>query len=268
MDETKEIEIDLRKVFYMMRTKIVFILLATVIFAVAAGCFTHFFIKPTYTANIKMLAYSNTDRVSTDASISNNEIDASQQLVNTDIYVLTSNTVLNQVAADLGLNVSAASLRNMITCTQVEDAFAFQVDVKTKDANLSAQIANSIAKIAPTEISNITKAGGVEVVDLAEVPSKPSSPNTKKNIIIGALAGFLLSFAGFFIYEMFDTTITNTKDLERDFNIPVLGTIPKLEEVEKTSNSDDGTSILKDIQKPSDSLLENIQAMKGDAKND
>jgi capsular polysaccharide biosynthesis protein len=266
MDETKEIDIDLRKIFYMMRTKLVFILLATILFAVAAGCFTHFFIKPTYTADIKLIAYSNTDRVSTDSSISNTEIDAATQLVNTDIYVLESNTVLDLVIEDLNLNLTTSSLKGMISASQIEGTFGFQVNVSSNDPDLSAKIANSIAKIAPDEIARITNAGGVEVVDTAVAPKSPSSPNTKKNILMGALAGFVLSFLGFFVYEMFDTTITNTKDLEREFNIPILGTIPKLEEVEASSNDSDDTT--NSVGKPSNALLENIQAMKGDAKND
>jgi capsular polysaccharide biosynthesis protein len=265
MDETKEIDIDLRKIFYMMRTKLVFIVLATILFAVAAGCFTHFFIKPTYTADIKLLAYSNTDRVTTDSSISSTEIDAATQLVNTDIFILESNTVLELVISDLNLNLSTGSLKGMISASQIEGTFGFQVNVSSTDPELSAKIANSIAKIAPSEIARITNAGGVEVVDKATKPKSPSSPNTKKNIMMGALAGFVLSFLGFFVYEMFDTTITNTKDLEREFNIPILGTIPKLEAIEKTSGSDsqDNSTV-----KPSNTVLENIQAMKGDAKND
>lgn len=272
MDETKEIDIDLRKIFYMMRTKLVFIFLATILFAVAAGCFTHFFISPTYSASIKMYAYSNTDRVSTDSSISQTELNTAQELVNTDIYILESDTVLDMVAEDLGLNSSASTLRSMISANQVEGTIAFQVTVNSKDPELSAKIANSIAKIAPDEIARIANAGGVEVIDYAKVPSNPSSPNTKKNILIGALAGFVLSFAGFFVYEMFDTTITNAKDLEREFEIPILGTIPKLEEIEKndsgSDNSNTSNDILNSIGKPSETLLENIQAMKGDAKND
>ncbi|MFR5876220.1 MAG: YveK family protein [Eubacterium sp.] len=273
MDETKEIDIDLRKIFYMMRTKLIFIVLATVLFAVAAGCFTHFFIAPTYSATIKMYAYSDADRVSTDSSITQTQLNTAQELVSTYIYILKSDTVLKLVASDLGLNTSPGALKSMIDANQVEGTIAFQVTVNSKDPELSAKIANSIAKIAPDEIARIVNAGGVEVIDLASVPQSPSSPNTRKNIMIGALAGFVLSFAGFFVYEMFDTTITNTKDLEREFDIPILGTIPKLEEIERSTStnnnkSDFSNDILKPIGKPSDTLLENIQALKGDAKND
>lgn len=274
MEETREIDIDLRKIFYMMRTKVIYILVVTVFAGAVAGCYTHFFIDPTYSASIKLFAYSNTDRVSTDASISNQEFAASRDIVNTDIYILQSDSVIEMVIEDLGLNTSVGAVKSMISASQIPDTIAFQVTVNSKDPNLSAKIANSIAKIAPTEVARIVNAGGISVIDYAKVPTSPSSPNTKKNIMMGLLAGFAVSFAIFFIYELFDSTITEAKDLEREFEIPILGTIPRLEAVERTDNAgsvsveSNEDNIFKDMGKPSSGLLESIQSVKGDIDND
>ena len=269
MDETREIDIDLRKIIYMMRTKIIFVVLITILAGVLSGCFTHFFIDPTYSATVNLFVYSNTDRVTVNQSINKNELDASQDLVGTYVYIIQRDTVLDKVAQDLNLG-TAKDIRGMVKASSVEGTLAFQVTVTTKDPNLSAKIANAIAKIAPEEIVRVVKAGGVEVIDYAKVPTAPSSPNLKKNIIIGALAGFILSFAAFFIYEIFDSTITNAKDLENEFEIPVLGTIPRLEEVEPKTpqNNNPLPSALPEAPKPSASVLQNIQSMKGGAKND
>ena len=272
MEETKELDIDLRKIIYMLRTKIVFILLITIFGGIAAGAFTHFFIDPTYSATVKFYVQNSSDTVSTSSTVDLNKLDAAEKLVNFCIYVIKTDTVLEKVAEDLQLS-SESALKNMITTTPVENTMAFQVTVKSKDANLSAKVANSIAKIAPEEIVRIVNGGGVSVIDYAKVPTTPSSPDIKKNTLIGALAGFILSFAAFFIYEVFDTTITNAKDLERVFEIPILGTVPRLESIEEatdsTSNNSDSTGTFDDsLPKPSSALLENIQAMKGDSKNE
>ena len=271
MEETREIDIDLQKIFYMLRTKIVFILLITVLGSIAAGAFTHFFIEPTYSATVKFYVQNSSDTVSTSSSINSQELDAAEKLVNFCIYVMKTDTVLDKVAQDVELN-SGERLSRMITTTAIENTMAFQVTVRSKSANQSAKIANSIAKIAPKEIVRIVKGGGVSVIDYAKVPKRPSSPNTKKNVLVGALAGFILSFAAFFLIELFDTTITNAKDLERVFDIPILGNIPKLESVESNVNDRSALSESKypDIPepavRPSNTVLENIQSMKGDAK--
>ena len=276
MEETREIDIDLRKILYMMRTKIVFIGIITVIFGITAGLYTHFFIAPTYQTSISLCVYNNPDRVTTDQTITQSEISAAQQLVGTYMFALKSDLVLDKVAEELKLG-SGSNIRGFIETSSEAGTFAFTVKVTGKDPTMCANIANAIAKVAPTETTKVVKSGALSVIDTAKVPGSPISPNLRKNILVGIAVGFALSFAGFFIYEMFDSTITNVKDLARDFDLPVLGTVPMLESVEPASDSDEDTKDGADttaakpkdpVPKPSSALLENIQNMKGDAKND
>ena len=280
MDETKEIDIDLRKILYMMRTKMIFIVLITIIFGTSAGLYTHFFIAPMYSTTISMCVYNNPDRVTTDQTASAGDIDAAQRLVATYMFALKSDMVLDQVAKEVNLS-SASNIKSAITTEEEEGTFAFKVNVYGRDPQLCVDIANAIAKIAPVETAKVVKSGGIAIIDTAKLPTSPVSPNLKKNILIGLAIGFALSFAGFFVYEMFDSTITNAKDLEREFEIPVLGTVPMLEAVERNegeSGDGENTSAVvkekpleapqKPITKPSSALLENIQSMKGDSKND
>lgn len=224
----KEIEVDLGKIFYMLKKRIIFIILGTLITAVLAGGITEFFIEPKYSTSCTMYVYSNADRVSTDSSIASGEITASQQLVNTYIVVLESDTVLDAVIEELDLNISTTQLLNMISCQQLNETEIFSVTVTSENAALAADIANAIADIAPDVIVDTIKAGGVSVIDYAKVPTAPSSPSFRRNIAIGAVVGLAVTFIAFFVYELFDTTITTEKDLEREFEIPILGSIPRL----------------------------------------
>lgn len=213
----------------MLKKRIIYIILGTLITAVLAGCITEFFITPTYTASCTLYVYSNTDRVSTDSSIGQGELTASQQLVNTYIVVLESDFVLDEVAQNLDLNMTASQLRSMVDCAQINETEIFSVTVTSTSPALAADIANAIADVAPDAIVETIKAGGVSVIDYAKVPSAPSSPNFKLNILIGAMVGLVVTFLVFFIRELFDTTVTEEADLEREFeNIPVIGTIPRL----------------------------------------
>lgn len=275
MDETREIDIDLRKVFYMMRTKVIFIVLITIAGAVAAGAFTHFFIAPTYSATAKFYVYSNPNTIVSDNNyMSSSEINATEDLISTYVHLLKSNTVLDKVAEELNLG-SASAISRYISASRVGETLLFQVTVTTTDPEFSAKIANAIAKVAPDEIVRIVNAGGANVVDYAKVPRSPSSPDTKKNITIGAAAGFVVSFLMFFIYELFDTTITNAKDIEREFEIPVLGTVPRLDAVSRPGygeNNDSGSadsSKSNPLPKPRASgvRLDGNKSVKEDKKN-
>lgn len=244
MEENREIEIDLRAIFFTLRKKIIFMILIAMIFGAVAGCYTNFFVQPKYTATITLCAYNDNNRISTDGSITTSEIDASQSLVNTYIEILKSNTFLEKVADDIDYDLTASALKGMISCGQVEDTFIFKVQVTSTDAKEATDIANALAEICPDEIIRIINAGSIQIVDFAKQPTSASSPNLKKIVAIALLAGFALSFAFFFIKEIFNTTINDEKDLEKEFDIPVLGTIPRLLPVDSsaTDNSSVGSS--------------------------
>ena len=257
-----------------MRNKFVIILVVTLAAAVLSGLFTHFAITPQYSSTVKMYVYSNSDRISTDSSISSSELDASQELINTYIYILKSDTVLEAVMKDLNIDdISLGQLRNSIDAQQATKTVAFEVTVTTDDPSRSAQIANSIAKIAPGEIVRVAKAGGVEIIDYAKIPSSPSSPNLTKNVLVAAVLAFAVSFIGFFIYEFFDTTITGARDIEDEFDIPIIGTVPNLDNPDSQSNysgysahtKPSSSSSMPEL-KPSSQILENLQNMKGEDK--
>ena len=228
MENEKEFDIDIGKILYMFKKRILYIILGALIAGFIAGGYTELFITPKYSTSCTLYVYSNVDRVNTRSTINSSELEVSQKLVNTYIVVLKSDTVLEKVIDELGLNMTATQLRNKINCKQEEDTEVFRVTVTDPDPEMAAAIANKIAETVPDEIVRVVKAGGVEVLDYAKVPVKPSYPNVKRNILIGLGAGFVAFFAFFYLYELFDTTISSEREIEREFDVPVLGSIPHI----------------------------------------
>lgn len=244
MEDNREIEIDFRKLFSMLKRKAIFIVLVALIGATLAGCFTNFFIKPQYTASVKMHAWSNSDNLlNSNSSITLNEYQASEMLVNTYLVVITSDTFLETVANELGNDMTSGRLKSMISCSQIQDTIAFRVSVTSTDPQQATDVANKIAEMCPKEIVRIMKVGGVEVIDYAKRPGSPSSPNIEKNILIGFLAGFAISFAIFFIKELFNTSVSDESDLMREFSIPIIGTVPKLVPITDRSKLEHSTAV-------------------------
>jgi capsular polysaccharide biosynthesis protein len=229
MEDNKEIEIDFRKIFAMLKKKAIFIVIIAIIGATLAGCFTNFFITPQYTATVKLHAWSSGEQlIGSNNSISSSEYQASEMLVNTYLVVVKSDTFLEKVAEELGNGMKASDIKSMLSCSQISDTIAFSISITSSNAEQAANIANTIADMCPSEIVRILKVGGVEIIDYASVPSSPSSPDMQKNVAIGFLVGFAISFAFFFIRELFDTSIKDEEDLTREFSIPIIGTVPKL----------------------------------------
>ena len=151
MDHTEEIDIDLKKIFLMMRKKVVYILLFTLLGGIVAGCFTEFFIDQKYTAKISLYVYSDMNQLSTQSSISYNDYTASTALVKSYLAVLESDAVLDKVAEKVGLT-DGSTIKNSISTSQDEDTNVFYVSVTTTNPKTSQSIANAVAEVAPGDI--------------------------------------------------------------------------------------------------------------------
>jgi len=92
-------------------------------------------------------------------------------------------------------------------------------------------------------------AGGVginniSIVDEAAIPEKPSSPILVLNLLIGLFAGLAISAALAVILEQLDDAIDDPADLQRQLGLPVLGVIPKVDELEPEATLHDRKSPL------------------------
>jgi capsular exopolysaccharide synthesis family protein len=67
----------------------------------------------------------------------------------------------------------------------------------------------------------------VEVVGEGGVPSNPSSPDTKRNTILGAVVGVLIGLGLAFLLDGLDHRIREPEELRATYDLPVLGAIPK-----------------------------------------
>jgi capsular exopolysaccharide synthesis family protein len=71
-------------------------------------------------------------------------------------------------------------------------------------------------------------ANNVSIVDLADTPSAPISPNPIMNMALAGIGGLVLALLFVLGKEMFDDSVRNPEDIERRFGLPLLGAIPKL----------------------------------------
>ncbi|MFC0588673.1 GumC family protein [Novosphingobium aquiterrae] len=67
----------------------------------------------------------------------------------------------------------------------------------------------------------------VNIIDRAETPSSPSSPNLLKNLLIGLVLGAGLAGLTMFVRDQFDDSIRVPEDVEAKLGLPLLGVVPK-----------------------------------------
>jgi len=74
------------------------------------------------------------------------------------------------------------------------------------------------------------KASNISVVDPAEVPKRPVSPDKTKNLILALLFGLFGGVGLCFLLEYLDNTVKGPEEVEKLAGVPSLGVIPYLEQ--------------------------------------
>lgn len=206
------------------------IVLCGVLCAAITLVYTRNFVTPTYLASVTMYVNNNADNSDT---VSSSNLAVALQLVKTYVNIVYSDTVLDKVVDQTGFNLNADQIRGMMVAQVIDETEMFTVNIISPDPQMSADIVNAIASIAPTEISKIIQGSSAKVVDFAKVPTKQYAPNYTSNTIFGGAIGAALATVVITLFILSNNRVRNEKDLMAICNIPVLGTIPDFTECAK-----------------------------------
>ena len=226
-------EIDLKEILWSLLYKAWLIILVAALFAGAVYAYTAYFVTPMYKAKVSIYV-NNTTSGNTQSGVSSSDLTASQKLVKTYVNFLSTDTVLEKVAAEVGHNMTASKIRSMMEASDLNGTEAFEVRISNADPELAAQIANAIAAIAPDVILSYIPGSSTKVMDYAKVPSAPYTPDRGKNALTGFLVGAALAVVLVVLQVVLDVRIKDEHDLQQLSSAAVLGVIPNFEAEPKT----------------------------------
>ena len=139
--------------------------------------------------------------------------------------LITSRTVLQDVVDELNLDMTYKELKERITVENPSDTRILSITATDKDPEMSKKIADTLAKTSADFIGDKMEVTPPKIIEEGEVPTIQTSPSTKKNVLIGALAGLVLS-AGVIILLTLMDTIKSEDDIENYLGLTTLASIP------------------------------------------
>lgn len=221
-------------------SKLVWLCLAGIIGAVVTGFFVKVFVTPKYESYITMYVHNDAVSTNTSSVINNNDLLAAESLAGTYKIILQSNVLLDAVIEEVNSDeklslerpLSREVVTDMLNVSTVDDTQLLKVSIQSSDAVLAYKVANAFATVSEEQIVRVTKAGGVEVVDKAELSYTPVSPKVIIDCILGFMVGAVIAAVYFIIRMISDTTVYLTADVENITDIPVYGAIPDIKETE------------------------------------
>lgn len=222
----ESIEIDLKDFLRALIKKAWLVVLCAALLGASMYMYTVNFVTPKYQASVSIYVNNNSGNDGT--YISSSDLAVALKLVSTYVNIIQSDTVLDKVIHETKLPLSTEQVRSMISAEAMGETEMFRVTVTTPNPNMSADIANAIASVAPAEISAIIEGSSAKIIDYAKVPQNQTSPNCAMSGIVGCVIGALLAVLVILLQTVMDTRIKSEEDLARICSIPVLGVIPQL----------------------------------------
>lgn len=111
-----------------------------------------------------------------------------------------------------------------------------QAGVKLNELQRNADAATTLYQSFLDRFKQTTAQQGMEqsdarVISPATIPTQPSQPKIVLDLMLGLVAALIGAMAALIVAEIFDSGLTTADDIEHDFSLPALGSIPSLDSV-------------------------------------
>ena len=109
-----------------------------------------------------------------------------------------------------------------------------------RDVTVANEIYVMLAKrLEEAKVAEASVATEVQVVDTATLPTAPVAPKKAMTLLLAALLGILASSGFVVVRELLNRTIKNSDDVANYLDLPVLGSVPDINDLRKDMEKND-----------------------------
>ena len=219
--------IRLDELFEALKKRWLRILSITLIATILSAALSFFVIKPQYEASTKVFIGKDE---SDSQAYSQNDVLMYQKLMKTYSEAIKTKDLISRGLKGTSLNLEPNEVLNNLTVVTVADTQILQIKYKSKNPQEAKAIIEGVSDEFIKTSKELVPNGNIKVIEAVELPENPVSPNKKMNIAIAFLLGLMVGVGLAFLLEFLDNTFKNKDQLEREFQIPVIGSIPTVKE--------------------------------------
>jgi len=226
MKEQNTMEIDVFHLLKILWKRKILIALVAIVAGALAFAYSAFIVKPEFTSTTRIYVVNRNQ--GDKPGLTNQDLQAGSYLVKDYREIILSQDVLEKVTSDLKLDLSPKALASKIKVTVPVDTRIVSISVNDRVPEEASRIANSLREVAAEKIISITRVSDVTTLEEARPAIAPSSPNIRRNTIIGLLGGTVFTVIAVLIVELVDTRVKRPEDIEDVMQIALLGVVPNL----------------------------------------
>ena len=229
MKEQNMMEIDVFQLLKILWKRKFLIALVAIVTGVVAFAYSSFIVKPEYTSTTRIYVVNRNQ--GDKSGLTNQDLQAGSYLVKDYREIILSQDVLEKVATDLKLDLPSKGLASKIKVTVPADTRIVSISVTDGAPEEASRIANSLREVAAQKIISVTRVSDVTTLEEARPATSPSSPNIRRNTMIGFLAGAVVMIVTVLLIELLDTRVKRPEDVEDVMQIALLGVVPNLDKL-------------------------------------
>ncbi|EID26645.1 polysaccharide export protein, MPA1 family [Streptococcus oralis SK1074] len=229
MKEQNMMEIDVFQLLKILWKRKVLIALVAIVTGVVAFAYSSFIVKPEYTSTTRIYVVNRNQ--GDKSGLTNQDLQAGSYLVKDYREIILSQDVLEKVATDLKLDLPSKGLASKIKVTVPADTRIVSISVTDRAPEEASRIANSLREVAAQKIISVTRVSDVTTLEEARPATSPSSPNIRRNTMIGFLTGAVVMIVAVLLIELLDTRVKRPEDVEDVMQIALLGVVPNLDKL-------------------------------------
>ena len=229
MKEQNMMEIDVFQLLKILWKRKVLIALVAIVTGGVAFAYSSFIVKPEYTSTTRIYVVNRNQ--GDKPGLTNQDLQAGSYLVKDYREIILSQDVLEKVATDLKLDLPSKGLASKIKVTVPADTRIVSISVTDRAPEEASRIANSLREVAAQKIISVTRVSDVTTLEEARPATSPSSPNIRRNTMIGFLAGAVVMIVTVLLIELLDTRVKRPEDVEDVMQIALLGVVPNLDKL-------------------------------------
>lgn len=227
VDNEENEVIDLTEILSAVRQHLLELIFVTLAAALVGFMASKFLMTPKYDSSALMIVNTRQD---VNANVTSDQINSATKLVSTYSIIIKSDTVLQQVIDNLGLNLTYAQLNKRVTVAAVDDTQVMKITVQSDSPEWARQVCEQIITVAPDVIKEAVEAGSVKVISNPSLATEPVSPNIMKNTMLAAAVGFVLVIGIIVLQVLLDNKINTEEDVTKYLDMTVLGVIPQYDQ--------------------------------------
>lgn len=219
--------IRLDELFEALKKRWLMIVVITLLATVVSAVFSFFVIKPQYEASTKVFIGKEEGE---NQNYSQNDVMMYQKLMKTYSETIKTKDLVSRSLKGTSLKLEPQEVLNNLTVVSVTDTQILEIKYKSKNPKEAEVVIDEIAEEFIETSKELVPNGNIKIIEAVELPEKPVSPNKKMNIAIAFLLGLMVGVGLAFLLEFLDNTFKNKEQLERELDLPVLGSIPDMKD--------------------------------------